>query len=347
MIFKILEAITGFFKDKPYWSKLQPFFVLLSLYLMTVVLAYQYIQWQYHFSPRLSLFLSSYIFKQITLVYVAIGIIGFLFSLPGKRKEEGAQSPVREFIHKYSKIFLKRLAVLGLVLMIVVPIFMYFSPRPVSQIKIKFLKEPGTDFDKYALVYLIYELNKLQKNWYFDVDFKVFNANALTEAEEKQCANEKDKSLCYAEMISGGKPFIGITTEQLGEDFFWQNHDQVSVASTYGWRDLAPPSAYEFLVYSILVNSIVIHLNTHCKGLPEGSFKESRVSHGDLFQFSPDRSEIKAGILSAHLSQKGEELLFNCFGAEYMNICSNLLSLEWLHSKKVIENLEKVFGVKL
>ena len=347
MIFKILEAITGYFKDKPYWSKLEPFFVLLSLYLMTIVLAYQYTEWQYHFSLRLSLFLSSYIVKQITLVYLAIGIIGFLFSFMGKWEGERAQSPAGEFIRKYSKMFLKRVAILGLVMVVLVPIFIYFSPRHVSHIKIKFLKEPGADFDKYALVYLIYELNKLQKNWYFDVDFKVFNRNALTDREEKQCANEKNRSLCYAEIISGGKPFIGITTEQLGEDFFWQNHDQVSVVSTYGWRELAPPSAYEFLVYSIIVNSIVIHLNAHCKGLPEGSFKESRVSHGDLFQFSPDRAEIRAAILSAHLSRNGEELLFNCFGAEYMNICSNLLSLEWLHSKKVTENLEKAFGVKL
>ena len=140
-------------------------------------------------------------------------------------------------------------------------------------------------------------------------------------------------------------PFIGITTKKLGEDFFWQNHNQVSVISTYGWRDLAPPSAYEFIVYSIIVNSIVIHLNTYCDGLPEGSFKGSRVSHGDLFQFSPDRAEIKAAILSAHLSQRGEELLFNCFGAEYMNICSDLLSLEWLHSKKVTDNLKKAFVI--
>ncbi len=56
---------------------------------------------------------------------------------------------------------------------------------------------------------------------------------------------------------------------------------------------------------------------------------------------------MKSVILAAHLSPKGEELLLNCFGVEYMSICSNLLTLEWLHSQKVIGNLQKAFDVKL
>jgi hypothetical protein len=55
---------------------------------------------------------------------------------------------------------------------------------------------------------------------------------------------------------------------------------------------------------------------------------------------------MKSAIMAAHLSRKGEELLLNCFGVEYMSICSNLLTLEWLHSQRVVENLHRSFGVK-
>ncbi|MHC4270109.1 MAG: hypothetical protein ACYSTS_16820 [Planctomycetota bacterium] len=343
MVFKLLDVILGYLKDKPYWSRIQPICILVSLYLFTHVLAYQFIQWQYRISPSLSFYLSSYIFKQITLVFVTIGIIGFFSISQGKDKERTKQSKYRDFLRKHSSNFLRRASIVGLVLVIVVPIFLYFTPKKVSHISVKFLQEP--DFDKYAFVYLIYELNKLQKNWYFEVDFDVFNENVLTTKERKRCAGE-NKSLCYSEMIANDQSFIGITSKKLGEDYFWQNSNKVSVISTYGWKEYAPPSVYEFLTHSIIVQSIMIHLNAHCKGLPKNSFKESRIAYGDLFQFSPRRQAMKSMILAAHLNRKGEELLFNCFGMEYMSICSQLLTLDWFHSQKVTENLEKCFNVK-
>jgi hypothetical protein len=91
----------------------------------------------------------------------------------------------------------------------------------------------------------------------------------------------------------------------------------------------------------------MIHLNSNCGGLPAGAFQESRLSYGDLFEFTPRRNEMKAAILAAHLSPRGQELLANCFGLEYMNTCNRLLSLDWLHSGRVHDNLEKNFGIKL
>jgi len=344
MIFDFWNAITGYFKDKPYWAKIRPLFTLLSLYIIAEVLAYQFIEWQYHIAPALSLYLSSYIFKQITLVFVAIGISGFFFSRLGRQKEEAEEHKLGKFVRNSGRKLVQRAAIVGLVLVVAIPVFRYFSPNDVSHIRIKFLREP--DFDKYAFVYLIYELNKLQKNWYFEVDFDTFDENILTSREREDCSGD-NTSLCYAEMIANGQAFVGITTEQLGEDFFWQNHDRVSVISTYRWQqDYAPPSTYEFLAYSIIVQSMVIHLNANCRGLPKDAFKESRVAYGDLFQFSPRRKEMKSAIMAAHLSRKGEELLLNCFGVEYMSICSNLLTLEWLHSQRVVENLHRSFGVK-
>ena len=92
--------------------------------------------------------------------------------------------------------------------------------------------------------------------------------------------------------------------------------------------------------------SILIHLNGR-GALPPEAFRESRSSVGELFQFSPRRTELKAAILAAHLTPKAEELLLNSFGVEYLTTCENLLRLDWLHSEGVLENLEKSFKVKL
>jgi hypothetical protein len=346
MVLKLWETIFQYFSEKPYWATIRPFFTLLSLYIITVVLAYQYIEWQYHISPEIPLYLRSYIFKQITIVFIAIAVISSLFKLQSRGKEATRQINLLTVIQQYSGIILRRAVVLGFVFALTIPMLMHFSPNKASHIRVKFLTETEPDFDKFAFVYLLYELNKLQKHWYFQVDFDVFDERRLTSIQRKACT-EDPKILCYAETISDDKPFIGITKQELGNDFFWQNRNKVSVISTYAWELYSPPSVYEYLAHSIIVQSILIHLNAHCKGLPDKAFKESRVAHGDLFQFLPRRTAIKANILAAHLNRKGEELLLNCFGAEYMSVCSKLLTLEWLHSERITENLEKSFDVKL
>lgn len=210
MVFKFWQTIVNYFSKKPYWAKIQPLFTLLSLYLIAQVLAYQFIQWQYRISPSLSLFLGSYIFKQITIGFIAIGIIGFIFSRRGKRKEGVEQNRVGEFVRKYGRIISHRMAIAGIVLAVIIPVFLHFSPKGVSHIRIKFLREP--DFNKYAFIYLIYELNKLQKNWYFEVDFDTFDESMLTSRERERCAGA-NKSLCYAETVAKDQAFIGITMD--------------------------------------------------------------------------------------------------------------------------------------
>ena len=145
------------------------------------------------------------------------------------------------------------------------------APTHVSRIRLRFLSRP--DFDQYAFVYLIYELNKLQKSWYFEVDFDQFSEAELTDAQRSECQGDRTPLLCYGEALSGGQPFIGITSDSLGLDFFSQNRGSVSVISTYGWPRARPPGVYDFLAYSMVVQSIAIHLNTYCHGLPEGSLR--------------------------------------------------------------------------
>ncbi|HEV8580154.1 MAG TPA: hypothetical protein VGX68_13870 [Thermoanaerobaculia bacterium] len=353
MILKLWDAIGGYLRDKPYWSKIQPAFTLITLYLTVQVLAYQYVEWRYGLSPSLSLYLKSYVCKQITLVFAAIAAGGLLFALQGRTGEESSRSRIAGALRRHGRTLLVRLAVVGLLLAVVVPLLVGLSPNKVSHIRLRFLDVPElTDkktkkaFNQDALVYLIYELNKLQRTWYFEVDFRPFNEDILTSKERARCAGN-EKSLCYAETLAEGKPLIAITGQPLGADSFWQNRGRVSVISTHRWQDLQPPSVYEFLVYAVTVQSLVIHLNEHCKGLPQGAFRENRIAYGDLFQFSPKRSEMKSAILASHLSPAGEELLFNCFGPEYLGTASKLLTLDWLHSPKVTQNLAKSFEVQL
>jgi hypothetical protein len=353
MILKLWEAIGSYLRDKPYWSKIQPAFTLITLYLTIQLLAYQYVQWRYGLTPSPSLFLRSYVCKQITLVFAAIAAGGLLFALQGRSGEASSRNRLAKALRRHGRTLLARLAIVGLLLAVVVPLLVSLSPNRVSHIRLRFLEEPeGIDenasaaFDKYAFVYLIYELNKLQRTWYFEVDFNPFNEDILTSTQKARCDGE-EKSLCYAETIAEGQPLIAITGQPLGEDSFWQNRGRVSVISTHRWPKDKPPSVYEFLVYSVTVQSLVIHLNEHCKGLPQGAFREDRVAYGDLFQFSPKRREMKAVILASHLSPEGEEMLFNCFGPEYLSTTSKLLTLDWLHSPRITKNLAKSFDVPL
>jgi hypothetical protein len=56
---------------------------------------------------------------------------------------------------------------------------------------------------------------------------------------------------------------------------------------------------------------------------------------------------MKAAILAAHLDRKSELLLFNCFGPEYVGVVGTVLSLDWLRTGRVRDNLDRAFRVKV
>lgn len=354
MLFKLLDIIFGYVKETPAWPVLRPVAALLSLYVTALVLVYQFVEWQYRLSPSLALFMRSYLVKQVTVVCAAAGLVVFLLYRlvpPGEQARTGpavaGPASVGGSVHRWRLPGLQVVKVLVSIALVVAAagaLFSWLAPRSVANVRVKFLAEP--EVDPYAMAYVLYELNRAQKQWFFEVDFDVFNENALTSRERAGCAGA-ERTLCLAELTAGGRPFIGITTEPLEEDFFWKNRGPVSVVSTHTWRQYAPPGEYEFLAHAVIVQSVVIHLNAHCSGLPAGSFRESRVSVNDLFQFTPRRHAMKAAILAAHLDRRGELLLFNCFGPEYVSVAGNLLSLDWLRTGRVRDNLERAFRLKV
>jgi hypothetical protein len=346
MLFDFLKTATEYFRDKPYWQSIKGLFTLLSLYLTAAVLSYEYLRWQYGFEPRLGLFLRSYIFKQVTVIALTVGLMGLLFRVADWRHQPAPERAWTASLRTYGSFIGRRAAVAGLVLCAAVPMFNSLAPRKARNIRILFLDDPGAEFDREAFVYLLYELNQRQRQWYFKVDFDVFNKHALKSSELKACEGER-QALCFAEKTAAGEQLIAITTASLDPDHFWLNRGGTSVITTADWKPYIPPSSYEYLIYSVLTQSIVLHLNTQCSGLPVGAFDESRQGYGDLFEFSPRRYAVKPAILAAHLSPLQEETLLNCFGAQYMKTASSLLTLEWLRSDAVKKNLERNFQLDL
>ena len=355
MFDKFWDLFIGCLKEKPYWAALQPFVVLTLGYVAIEVFAHQYISAEHGFTPSLPLFLKSYISVRITIAFLGAALVMLLFKVRLRRQPRPSAAPGRltAYFRRHQRIILFRTTIILLVLTGLSVAFNHFSPRIVSHIRIKFLDRPR-DFNPEAFAYLIYELNRHQKNWYFELDFTVFNSVVLTSAQADNCERSPHKPLClaqaYAEELgkkSGmAPPLIGITTEPLGDASFWQHQKKVSVISTADGGFFAPLSTYEYLVHCVMVQSILLHLDANSGGLPDRAYEESAVSHGGVFQAAPRKETVKSGILAARLSPKEEELLFNRFGPDYMNTCKTLLSLEWFHSDRVKNNLTRNFGVK-
>jgi hypothetical protein len=343
MINKVWEMLLEWLKSKPYWKRLQPFVIWLLGFIAVEFLAYQYIQSEYGFSLKLSLFLGSYISLRIILVFSGIAVILILFQLRRKDTSNAPVSKMKAYLMAHQKLFLYRGVIFLGVLIALTAGFLHLSPRKVSNIRIIFMDYPR-DYNREALAYLIYELNRLHRDWYFEIDFRLFNADSLTSIQKEECEKFSSPLLCYAELEAEGQPLIGITSQSLEPAYFCTHRGKVSVISTYD-AAYEPISNYDYLMYCIIVQSILIHLDANGGGLPPKTFEESYTSHGGVFQFTPEMEAIKSTILAARFSPKEEELLFNRFGAKYIATCKDLLSLEWLHSKRVSDNLEKNFGV--
>ncbi len=343
MISRFFDMLVDYLKGKSFWPLIEPLFTLGSLYVLAVVIAYQYVEWRYRFTPELTTFLHSYIAKQISVVFLTFLLLALVL---GTKWKAGVRSEVEARLGGWVRSGAKKLVVAGIIVVFATAVFLRLAPHRVSHITVKFLERPKS-FDASPFAYIVYELNRSQTDWHFTLDTDPFNRISRSSSEIELCGED---SLCYAKLLAhdiDDEAFIGITESGFDQDSFWMNTGSVSVISAGQWKGYEPPSIYEYLAYSLIVQSTLIHLNRNCAGLPTGAFQSSRLSYGDLFEFTPRRNEMKAAILAAHLSPIGQQLLSNCFGLEYMNTCNRLLSLDWLENGRVHENLKKNFGVEL
>jgi hypothetical protein len=308
------------------------------------VLAFEYIQSQFGFKPSLRLFVGSYFFIRVTVVFAGLALLMILFQLQPRRGIKALPGKVSSFVRQHQGVIAFRTTIFLIVMALVTVAFRYFGPHHVSTIRVKLLNEPE-GFEEDALAYLVYELNRQQKNWFYELDFEPFREGSLTTSEAEEAARQERPNLYYAQLIAKGEPLIAITEKSLGKAFFCEHRTNVSVVSTVDKAYYAPLSTYEYLVYCLVVQSILIHLDMYGGGLPPGTFEPSAASHGGVFQFNPNKRLLKATILAAQLSPEEEAMLFNRFGADYMNVCRQLLTLDWLRSERVARNLAVHFGV--
>jgi hypothetical protein len=205
-------------------------------------------------------------------------------------------------------------------------------------------------FDVHRLTYLVYELNREQRAWQFEVSFDPFG-ESLVPAGSVRCDPDRRRLLCVTqafnrELKRGDRPLILLTHQAFesptGRDrsYYWLHGGPASVISATDWI-YAEPDIYEYLVYSIIVQSILIHLDTQCPDFRPGPAADGAM-RGDMFEPQTGRELMQLSVMAAHLSRDLEESLFNCFGPAYAADASRLLSLEWLHDERVQENVEDV-----
>jgi hypothetical protein len=341
---EFFQMLLEYLKGRKYWKKIQPFVLLGFGFVTAELLAFEYIQWQFGFKPSLRLFIGSYFFIRVAIVFAGLSLLMVLFQRQTGRSVQAFPGKIAAFVRRHQSVILFRTIAVLAVLVLTLVAFRHFGPHQVSTIRIMLLNEPAS-FKSDALAYVVYELNRQQKHWFYELDFEPFNPGRLTTAETEDAAKQERPKLYYSELIAKGQPLIGITEESLGGAYFCEHRSNVSVISTIDKDYYAPLSTYEYLAYCLVVQSILIHLDVHGGGLPAGAFEPSAASHGGVFQFNPNKDVLKATILAAQLSPDEEAMLFNKFGADYMNVCRQLLTLDWLRSERVVKNLAVQFGI--
>lgn len=342
MFGNIPDIIVGYLKGRRYWPVIEPFVVVALVWLAAQTLAYGWLASLSSFEPTIGMFLASYLSFRITIA--AIGLIAIMLIVRVRKRADSAPATSRlaAYWQAHRRSIVYRSVGIVLVITMVGFGFLVYSPNRVSHITVRFVSLES-DLKPEALAYLIYELNRHQEHWQFNVDFKPSSVEELPSELSVDC--QRRPQLCLAEGLAGGRPFIAITREPLGGAYFAEHRGSVSVISTAD-RSYEPLSVYEYLAYCLILQSIVIHLDLE-GGLPADAFATQELSRGGLFQFIPERQALKSSILAARLSPDEQALLLNTFGADYVATCVSLLTMDWLHSERVSTNLEKVFGVPL
>jgi hypothetical protein len=345
MLEKLGQWILDYLKEKPFWARVRPFVVLAAVGVAALIAAYKYVEWRYGIALDVGLFLRSYITRQVLIVFGGL-VVGLLLlqyapQIPGLLRVPR----IGTFVRTHGRAIVVRSAIVLVVAVVIFALLRATSPDRVTHIRIQFLETPPA-VEKDALAYLVYELNRRQKSWYFEFEFDDFNAAALPSAEQRFYRDHPERTFALAERAAGGGPYIALTGESIHPTLFCASRGPVSVISTEDRSAYLPLSDYEFVVYSLIVQGIVIHLDQH-GGVPPEFFERATTSRGSVFAFSPDPRALKSVILTAELRSEEEALLLNRFGPEYLQTCKSLLSLEWMRTGRVAGTLKNVFGVKL
>jgi hypothetical protein len=336
------DALKGL-RESGYWPALQPIFLTGIAGGAAVWGAFQFVQWQYGYSPAFLSFLTSYVALRIYLGCAVIAASWYLILLTGSRKKDEKPWRWKQYLARHRRTILWRSAGFLLIAIGAIAVFRALSPGRVNHIRIQFLDD-GRAFNRRTFTYLVYELNRRQRHWFFEIEFTTFDEGSLTSGEADRCANSAERMLCYAQTAAEGTPLIAITSESLEPSNYWQHIRNVSVITTHDHELCKPVGIYDYLMYSVVLQSILIHLDVGGGGLPQGAFGITSISRGGVFEYSPRPDALTGKMLASRLSPAEEQLLFNRFGAEYVSVCTSLLSLDWLREERVQRNVGMLTG---
>ncbi|HUL73044.1 MAG TPA: hypothetical protein VLT86_08080 [Vicinamibacterales bacterium] len=345
MLWNLWEAVLGYLEKQRYWSAIQPF-VLVGFGAVAVEAAtFEYVRRQYGATPP-SLFLRSYLSTRILIVSGALLLLMLLLRTRQPAGRASTSGRLVAFLRTHRRRIVFVAVVTALIASAAGLAIVATSPSRLSRITIRVMDLPA-DVKQDALTYLVYELNRPQRQWYFEIDSRPFNELALTSTERQQCMADSEPTLCYAERTAETEgPLIALTAKPLKDAFFATHRGLASVITTADVDSYAPLTNYEYLAYLIVLQSVLLQLDAH-GGLPPEAFAPGATTSGDVFAFVPTREMLKASLLAPRLSPRQEALIFNRFGPAYLGVTVDLLSLDWLYTPRVKGNFEKLFSVTL
>jgi hypothetical protein len=181
MISKFAELILGYLKAKSYWPLIEPVFTLLALYVVSCVIAYQYVEWRYHFTPELGTFLHSYIVKQISVTVLTFVMLALIL---GTSWKTGVRAELGPRLRSGFRSGIRKLVIAAMILVFATGVFLRLAPHHVSHITIKLLDQPRS-FSEYPFAYIVYELNRSQTDWHFTLNPDPINRGSLEQRRNR------------------------------------------------------------------------------------------------------------------------------------------------------------------
>src|SRR5690242_19699751 len=115
MVSKLFDLIVERLKAKSYWPLIEPVLTLLALYVVTVAIAYQYIQWRYLFTPEVGTFVHSYVVKQISVVFLALTLLALVL---GTNWKSSVRTEIGSRLTGWFRSGIRKLVIAGVIVVI-------------------------------------------------------------------------------------------------------------------------------------------------------------------------------------------------------------------------------------
>jgi hypothetical protein len=371
MLSQLWSALLDYLKGTPYWSRVEPVLLAIFMYVGAVVCAFQYVQWRYGVTLELPLFLHSYLFRQTSVAFLAIVASLIVLTYRSRRATTGPGAPAArrtiQLAARLTAVFLIG-ATAFFALQWLAPharvssIRVMFAARDALSVDAEAVRGPSSEavaLRSDALTYLVFNLNRLQRSWHFEIDPSPLAWDRISAPAEERCRRDPAPSLCFTKAYYLQEhardptfpPIVVIMADTLGmrndQYYFWLHDGTASVITTRDWEGIRAPTLYEYLAYTLVLQGVLTHLDAQCGGVPARDPEKSGIIYGNVFEYYPQRDAFKAAILAGHLGPDDERLLLNCFGADYLDTTTRLLGLAWLHTEPVRSNLRSVYGIEI